>query len=999
VGGELRIRTAFAAAGALALIVAQSAMAQDRITGRVIDAENKQPIAAAQVQLTGTTIGVVTGDSGKFSLRLPSGVTSMTVRRIGYRQTTITLVAGTGDYTVLMARDVLQLEQQVITGVATTSSSKNAVTYDPVVTGAAVNSVPTPTVENALQGKVPGADIEQNSGAPGGGMQVNIRGVTSINASSEPLYVIDGVIANNVTFNSGLNALTGAQGGATAGQPVSQDQSVNRIADLNPNDIESIQVLEGAAAASIYGAHAAGGVILITTKKGVAGKPQVDVRQSFGTFNLEHDIPTRRYALSEAYAQGIGLGMDSATVLQNYNECHGFCDFQKSLYGGGQLSYESDVSVRGGSQNTNYFLSGLTKYDNGIEINTGYNKQAVRANINQNLWNNAVTVAANVGYTSSLTRRGIDGNDNLGISGYDVISYTPSWFDMAGHNPDGSYVQNPLASNANAYQDANEAQTPEEVNRTILGGTVDWKVFNLDKQSLDFVANGGADFTNVHDQFYLPPNTWVEEGPLVPASQRGVATDGESYARLSNYAISLIHRFTGLSWLNATTSVGVTRDKTATYQTNNTGRGLLLGFPNWYSGSVQQPFYNQTETNNQSFYGQEQLLLFQERLAVTGGLNAQRSTNDGGINRYYVYPKLAGSYRIPNLAPDIDELKIRAAYGQSGNIPIYGAKFNTIGYNTYDGNVGVTYEGATTGQIEGDKDIRPETNTDYEGGLDFTLFHSKMQLSGTVYQKRVTNLLLQESVAPSTGFVQAWTNGGQITNQGLEMSLTATPVSVGQFTWLTTEGFARNYSRVDASPVPTFITAGSFGCAYGCNQIKVGSSASAMFGYVGGNLVQMGDNMPAFTFTFGQDLSYGPVHVHVLFDWREGMTDSFLTGQYFDGSGYDGRGNLADTAAADKRNAIGASGNTAYLFGASFLKLRELSLKYDLPTAPIAKWGHGVIRSASLSLVGRNLMTWTRYPGADPEVSNFSISATSRGQDVTPYPPTRSYFISLELGL
>jgi TonB-dependent starch-binding outer membrane protein SusC len=972
-------------------------MAQEQhVTGKVIDADTKQPIPQAQIQVTGTTLGAISGEGGGFTVKVPAGTASLSVRRIGYKHAEVPLIAGTADYTIALVKDVLQLEQQVITGVATTQSSKNAVTYDPVVTSAALNAVPATTIEGALQGKVPGATIDENSGAPGGGMQISIRGVTSINATSSPLYVVDGIIVANTTFQSGLNAVTNATAG---NQPSTQDQSVNRIADLNPADIESMQVLEGAAAASIYGARAAGGVILITTKKGSAGKPQVDFSQKVGTFNLEHELAVRHFSLAEAYANGTALGMDSSSVLTNYTQCNGFCDFQKSLYGGGELSYETDLSVRGGSPSTNYFLSGLSKYDNGAEINTGYNKQTFRANFNTTLWGR-VTLGATANVISSLTRRGIDGNDNVGISGYDVISYTPSWFNMAGHTPDGVYVRNPNASNANAYQDANEAQTPEEVERAIVGANIDWKVFDLEHQALDVAAVAGGDWTNQHDAFYLPKDSWVEQGPYVANALRGVSTDGSSFARLSNWSLSLIHKLT-FTGLNATTAVGVTRDKQSLYQSNNTGRGLLSGYQNWSSGSTQIPYYQQQETNNLSYYGQEQLILFDERLSITGGANAMRSSNDGGINRYYVFPKVAGSFRFPNLVPGvIDEVKLRAAYGQTGNLPNYGAKFNTVGTTTYDGVVGVTYEGTTSAQIAGDKDIRPETNTDYEGGVDLTLFKSRAQLSGTVYQKRVTNLLLEETVLPSSGFTNAWTNGGQITNQGLELALTATPVQAGKFSWITTENFARNYSRVDQSPVGTFVVPGAnFGCQFGCNEIKVGSSATALFGYRNGNLVQFGDVAPAFTFSFAQDLSYGPLHAHIMFDWRDGMSAVNLTAQYFDAGAFDGHGNLADTVASDKRTAITNAGNSAYIEHASFLKLRELALKYDLPMRPIDKLTHGFIRYASLSLTGRNLLTWTRYLGADPEVSNFGTQQIGRGQDVTPYPPTRSYFLSLDLGL
>ncbi|HTD61827.1 MAG TPA: carboxypeptidase-like regulatory domain-containing protein, partial [Gemmatimonadaceae bacterium] len=191
------------------------------------DAEAKIPIPAVRVSVTGTTLGALTTDSGRFTIRnVPAGTKTLEVRRIGYIGATITLVPGQTEYAVTLKQDVLHLEQEVITGVATTASSKNAVTHDPIVTGDQLNGAPTATIENALQGKVPGVQVDQNSGAPGGGLQVSVRGVTSIMGNTEPLYVVDGVIVSNATFNTGLNTLTGANG---IGVPTSnQDQSVNR---------------------------------------------------------------------------------------------------------------------------------------------------------------------------------------------------------------------------------------------------------------------------------------------------------------------------------------------------------------------------------------------------------------------------------------------------------------------------------------------------------------------------------------------------------------------------------------------------------------------------------------------------------------------------------------------------------------------------------------------------------------------------------------------------
>jgi len=987
----LSIRTALSVALALALATAGRASGQEptRITGRVTDSDNK-PIVSAQVVVTGTSIGAATNDSGTFALRLPSDARSLTVRRIGFIAKTIPLTPGSTVYNVSLAKDVLQLEKTVITGVATTQSNKNSVTFDPTVSASQLNGAPTPTVENALQGKVPGATIEQNSGAPGGGLQVSIRGVTSIYGNSQPLYVVDGVVMSNATFESGLNTLTNAAGATN--QPTDQDQSVNRIADLNPNDIESIQVLTSAAAASVYGSEAAGGVILITTKKGVAGKPQVDASQKFGTFNLEHELDLRHFTLAQAYAQGTGVGLDSAQVLQSYQDCKGFCDAQKGLYGGGELSYESDVSVRGGGVNTTYFLSGLTKYDNGANLNTGYNKQSARASITQTLFG-TITSSASIAYTSSLTRRGINGNDNLGIAGYDVISYTPSWFNLNAKNPDGTYVTNPFGSQDNPFQDAQRARTPEEVNRTTIGGNIDWKAFSGEHYSLHLVLNGGADFANVHDQFYLPPDEGVELGPLVNPALRGVSTYQASYNRKSNYSVSLIHNYTGISWLNATTSIGLFRDKDAAYQNNNTGTSCLPGLQSYVYCAVQTPYYAQFETNNQSYNAQEQLVLF-DRLSLTGGVNAERSSNDGGVNRYYVYPKLAGAYRIPGFIDGIDEIKVRVAYGATGKIPIDGIKYTAVDLSTYSGQIGLNYDGTA-----GNKDIKPETDRDYEGGLDFILFHSRMSLSATVYDKVVTDLLLQDFVAPSLGYTSQWINGGQLSNHGLEIQLNATPVQSGRFSWLTTESFARNYARMDKLPVAPFEAGASFGYfPFGGYQIQQGADPNAIWGYrnvngAAGPLTQIGNSAPAFTLGFSNDFNFGPVHLHMFWDWREGQSTVDLTQNYFDGNG-----TLADTAGSARRLGDEAIGVTGYTQRSSFLKLRELTGRFDLPMGLVNSVGHGYLRTASISLSGRNLVTFTHYQGLDPEVSNFGAQNFGRGQDVTPYPPTRSYFVSLDLG-
>jgi len=992
-------RSVIVAAVSLALAIAAGhASGQSparRITGRIVDSADQQPLPAAQVIVTGTTIGAATSDSGAFALRVPAGTQSLSVRRIGYRAATVRLGDAQTDVTVMLHRDILQLEQQVITGVGTSISSRNAATQDPVIVSQTINAVATPTIENALEGKVPGALISDNSGAPGGGLQVQVRGTTSIyaTAAGQPLYVIDGVIMSNAAIPSGLNSISNAANNTSGNGPSPQDQETNRIADINPADIESMQFLEGSAASAIYGDKGAAGVILITTKHGSSGKPQYNLTQRVGAFSLSNTLPVRRFTLAEAQADNINRGgpLTAAQVAENYNACNGFCDFQHQLYGSGAGSWETDISVSGSTSSTQYFVSGLSKYDNGAEINTGYQKQSLRTNVVQHI-TSTLTAAANLAYSASLARRGVNGNDNLGIAGYDNISYTPSYFNMNKRNPDGSFVRNPYGV-ANAFDDARRILTPETVNRITAGGNLDFKPITNRVQSLQFILQAGADFANQKDQFYAPADLQVERSPL--SAFPGTSTYQSASNQLANYSISIIHAFTGVRGIQATTSVGITHDQNALFLPDIVSQNLVAGLANQQFGVVQTSYYTQQNVVNQGVYGQEQLLLFNERLAVTAGINAEASSNDGGVNRYYPFPKASVSYRFLAPARGIDEIKLRGAYGVSGTVPNYGVKFNADSLRGYLGTLGIRY-----GLVAGDPNIKPETNTDYETGLDATLFKGKVTVGATVYQKRITDLLLQAQALPSTGFNQQWINGGEITNQGIELQIAATPITAGRFTWLTGENFARNQAVVNNLPVPAFqpgFTA--FGYSpFGGYRIQAGASPSAFWGQtiVKGvpTITAMGDANPAFTIGFSNDFSYGPLHLHTFLDMRRGFKVSDLTEQYFDGAH-----NYNDTAGTNRRTAAEAAGLTPYLYNGDYLKLRELTLRYDLPFGLLDRVGRGVFRNASISLSGRNLATWTRYPGLDPDVSNFSSQLVGRGQDVTPYPPTRSYFLSLDLGL
>jgi TonB-dependent starch-binding outer membrane protein SusC len=970
-----------------------SASAQDnsRLTGHITDASDKIPVPAAQVTVTGTTIGTLSNDSGVFALKLPSDAKTLTVRRIGYLQKVVPITPGQTDVSITLDKDVLKLEQQVITGVATTVSSRNAANDVAVVTSAQVNEVPAPTVENALQGKVAGAVIQSNNGgAPGGGLQVQIRGITSINANAEPLYVIDGVIVNNETINTDINAINNSGGGQTstgqaaANAPSYEDSGVNRIADINPNDIETIEVLKGASASAIYGSKASAGVVVITTKHGKAGKPEWNLATKVGHYEDANTLPIRTFpTLASALAWGKEYGHPADTIEKYYA---GPQNYQNQLFGNSAASYEADLSVAGTMGGTQYYLSGTTKYDNGIETNTGYNKQSIRSNISQDFTSN-FKVSANLSYVHDLTQRGITGNDNIGVSPYNVFSYTPQFVKMNVQSANGAWPYNPFGP-ANPFADAAEIQTPEQVSRFIGGGTVNWQVFQQEHQNLTFTALGGADLTSVSDLLYAPPTLQVEQEE--PSGLPGTSVSNSATTNYFNYAFNLAHHWTGLPWLDLTTSVGYTRDRRSTLNPITVGQNLLAGVSSPTVGTYQVNFLYHTEQYDQSFYGQEQVQLW-NRLTLTGGMTAERSTSDGFIDSWYYYPRASGSFQVPQFTKAIDQLKLRAAFGESGNLPNYGVKYTPY-LPTQDGGL----NGLGANSLHGDGNIRPESEQEIETGFDLTMFNSRAQFSATVYQKRLTQLLLQAAVAPSLGYAQQWFNGGQFTNRGIELSLTMTPIQLRKgFSWVSTTTFYRNYSVVDALPTTPGLIGNTYG--FGEGYVAVGRSVSEIVNTsattANGLPVQVGDFQPDYRMSFGNEFNAGPFRLYALLDWSRGGNTINLTDLYFD----TGPGLWADSAQSVKRFASFSNGATAYVEDASFLKLRQVSFSYTLPSQIFA-FAHGRISNAKLSLTGYNLLASFKYDGLDPELSTNGNQQVTRGQEITNYPPARSYFLGLELG-
>lgn len=977
------------------------AVAQRSLHGTVKDAQTGAPIAAAQVAIRGSKVWASTGSDGQFAMNAPQGALTLEVRRIGFVSPNIPVAADQSEVEITLKATALELNEVVVTGQATSVLRQNLANDVQSIGGAQLTRTHSETIENALQGKVAGAVISANSGAPGGGLQVRMRGVTSIFGNSQPLYVVDGALVANTAIPNGLNAVTAAGAGMNASN---QDNPVNRIADLNPSDIENITFLQGPSAAAIYGSSAANGVIVITTRHGTPGPARFSVTQRLGTHALSNTLGLRRFDRADAIAwsaptfcpvpKGSPPGTpnplcsaDTVAVDQMFATSGGFQDFERQVYGDKSLSYETDVSINGGNENTQYFFSALNQHDNGVMYGTGYDKQGLRLNLTQ-LIGSKLQIRANTNLLHSLTKRGISNNDNVNITPYFVIGETPSFFDM---RPDknGVYPFNPFTfgSGANLLQTLAQFQAPEDVFRLIGSANATYTFLNSESHTLRASVDAGIDAYQDKANIYAPATLYWQQTSLP-----GLATDLTGVETQATVAGTLTHSYSPASRaFTATTSAGVRSGFDNFRTTNVVTQNLLPGQQNVDRGSAVSVFANHQRTRTVAMFAQEELLLLDERLFLSGGVLAQKSTNNADVNKLFYYPKAAASYRWPRLGP-LEELKLRVAYGQTGNEPVYGQKFTTFTGLSYTGQNAIAIQG-----ILADPNLHPEREKEIEAGIDAGLFNQRVAVSASVYQKNNTDLILQQTLAPTTGYAQRVFNGGdgaEIRNRGIDAAVSAFLVRTRNLSWQARVTFAKNVGKVDTLAVPAFTPPNNFGFSYGAGFIQQGASPSQIYGRNGqGGLAGLGDYEPRFTMGVSNEVAYGRFRLYGSLEWRHGGSVVNVTQNVFDEDGI-----APDSAAsAERLSLFHATGKrlAVYIQDATFVKLREVTLSFQLPENVIQSLFHGSVTSARAELSGRNLATWSPYAGLDPEVSNFGNQNINRGQDLAPYPPSRSVFFTI----
>lgn len=954
------------------------------LAGTVVIKGSGDSLPGAVVAVKGSPLNTVADGEGRFRLSVPLAQATLEVGFVGFKTQSASFTASDSSIRFEMEQAPLEvLEEVVVTGFATSVKRQNLANSVASLKATELERAPSQTLDGMLSGKFSGVQVSQNTGAPGGGISVKLRGNSSINGASQPLYVVDGVIVSNAEIQSGVNAVTAA---AAAGSRNPQDQPVNRTADLLPADIESVEILKGPSAAAIYGAKASNGVIIITTKKGRAGQTVYDISQSFGQRTLIKKIGTRRFTAETAFAQYGQTGLDL------FNAGGGqYIDYEDEMYGNQGAIAETTFSARGGNDSTTFFFSGSSLNDEGIIERTGYEKYGLRLNLDHRI-NDALTVGLNTSFMRSVSDRGLTGNDNTGATFGVTLAFTPSFIEQ---RPDanGVYPINPFNS-ANAIQTRDLMRNRETVNRSILSAKLDYNIFQSASQTLDFNITAGVDYFALNMDGRFPRALQFEAS----SAQPGTTIQGETDNRNQNLYFNLTHTLYTTGGHTFRTTGGIQFETLNRNYLNMVGNDLIEGQFNLDQAASITATQDRTLQRDRGFFLQEEVN-FGEAIFFTLGVRGDSSSANGDETKYYTFPKSSLSVRLSEygfwqgLKDSVSEFKLRAAWGQTGNLPLPFTKFSSFNSVNIDGSGGLV-----PGALRGNPDIEPETSEEMEIGIDATFWGSRGTFEISYFDQKIKDLILFRALPPSTGFTQEAINGGEMESKGLEASLHLNPVKRERLDWTTGLNYYRVRQKVTRLDIPSYTT-GGFAAFLGQYLIREGFSPTTIIGAerdANGDYLPLGDETPDFQLGWDNVIAMGPVSLSWLLDWKEGGDVINLTKLLTDLGGT--TADLDDPEAQNRLVDLGSK-TTQFIEDGSYYKLREVRLQYELGRPALKNLVFGKLTYMRFALAGRNLWTSTDYSSYDPEVSNFGSVSIGRSVEVTPFPTSKSYHFTLSVGL
>ena len=1002
------------------------------ITGTVVEAGPDQPVIGASVLLEGTRFGAATDIDGRFSFSaaVAPGTYELRTSFVGFAtaRTPVTLAAAsTVDVgTITLAQDALRSDEVVVTGSGVPTERRQIGNSIATVDARDLEVAAPTSVDQALAGKVAGALVTQNSGNPAGGISIRLRGPGTVLGSADPLYIVDGVIVDN------SDAVLIDLGGG----------SQNRLVDLNPEDIERIEVVKGAAAAALYGSRANNGVVQIFTKRGRAGAPQVTVSTSVMTNAVRKTLDVN-LAQDD---QGRFLG-NNGQPLVNADGSPGLrYDLQDQLF---QRAYgtEQYVSVAGGSAGTNYFVSGGHLGNEGILVGNLFRRFNGRARVGQS-FGDVATLSVGGNYTNSRS----DDIPNGGLtSNYGALTgfiFGPNTVDPDPDPVTGRYTGGVLANPLDVVNNYDFNQTTSRFTGDVQAG-------------LRPATGVSVDYTLGFDTFTQTALAFIPVGTTSPGNPDGANRRAELSTTLVNHDLTARYNRM-LGSVESTTLVGGTAQTEDSETFAVSTRDLAFGVET-IAGGAATPVVGEFRSERTVLGAfAQQTFGIGDRLFLTAAGRYDASSVFGADERWNFYPKVSASYDVSRepfyqgsaLGRALPTLRLRASYGETGGITAIGAytRFTNAGATSYLNSPAFVSPGG-----RGSEDIKPERQREVEGGLDLAAFGGRLGLELSAYSQTVDDLLLFATLAPTTGFGTELRNVGTLENNGVELLLRAQPIRTGGFEWGTTVTFATNRNEVsgieDADPgddLPGSITLpDSFGSSAAINGQPLGVfyTSRAFQRDASGQIVGQAVSGSGRTATPAVDAAGNPVlvpaslnndgflvdeagnpvypvrgtEVRVIGDPNPDFTGSWIN-EFAFGDGVTFRFQFDGAIGGDVFNftrrlaALSAFGTLTdfqrevegdlpagyngrafgifetYVEDGSYVKLREVALTYRVDPALATRVG---AQSLRVTLYGRNLASFDNYSGYDPEVNVGGQRTGVRGFDFVEVPLPRTVGLTL----
>jgi TonB-linked SusC/RagA family outer membrane protein len=983
---------------------------QGAIGGRITDQSGGAGLEAARVLLTGTSRIENSDREGHFLFRnVAPGNYQVRVLRVGYKPAAQTAAVGAGETVALdfvLEAAPVQLDELVTT--ATGQQRKleigNAVTTIDVAKVA--ETAPITEFTNLISGRAAGVEVLKSSGITGSGTRIRIRGSNSISLSNEPLYYMDGIRLESSAFSTTLNI-----SGEGVDDPTNAGPS--RINDINPDDIESIEIVKGPAAATLYGIQASNGVVRITTKHGTAGPPRWNLFSELGAVSDNNSYPLN-FAGRDTTAAGIESGYDGFCSIQS--ERYGLCtqtsvqsfqplnDPATRPYKAG-LRQQYGANVSGGSDDVTYFVAGsydnelgpfrLPKFEEDSVISArgslpdnqrrpnALEKFAVRANVAAKVAK-TVDVDASLGFLSSNTRFIENDNSFLTVNGSGTTSgYLPDF------NRGWYFIPAELFAEL-----ANQA-----ANRFTGGFTGNWRPRNW----LTGRATIGYDVVNRTDVQFFPTGEVADYDAGGGSNRLGARSDNRFQISQTSIDLGVEARFSLSDAVGSRTSVGGQFFRDLTRGNYASGQNLPAGSSSISGAATSQARDTSLESRSIGSYLEEEINL-KQRLFVTGALRFDDNSAFGQNFNATVYPKASASWLIsdePFFHLDaLNTLRLRAAFGASGQQP-----GTTDARRFFSATAGKRAGQATTGVSFGNfgnADLKPERSREFEAGIDAGLFRDRVSVELTYYDKLTKDALIERDIAPSLGASKSqFVNLSRITNHGFEAAINARIIDNPRIAWdVTLSGSTtkNNIQELGEGVSPIFVgfyqrhVAGypaggywapliTFNDANGDGIIDLDPNQDGLFDdsevKLSDSSVFRGSAIPTKEASLNSNLAIfgGRVVLGTQFDYRGGhLVDNSLEQfrcfsiQNCRGL-YDKTAPLEEQAKAQATFLPGGGNSVAFLEPGWFIKLRELSLTFEAPD----RWARAFRASRlSLTLAGRNLWTITDYTGVDPEVNAFN---------------------------